>query len=338
MECNVLAAVLSSALYLPSGVSGGLLSGLQAMTFGLCVSGFRVLLFRLMFGSGLVKLFSGDKSWLDNSAMTWHFLTQPLPGVIAPFLHSLPTTVLKIMSFTALWGAEVTLPLLSAVGLAMPTGDVLGTGTTGLEGASTALRSSAFGGYIALQLAIGTAGNFGFFNLLSGMLSLVLLDDSFLRTLSSLNRWSLGSLGTESDNEDVSSVSSHPVEVEVGAGREAEGDNFRPMLVIRVLCVTMAASLLVAALLVLVSNVTAVYKLLDRCGLTEDLSVVEMDASDDSFPSPEGSTSRGGIGNSERNRLINTAKDDRIRDFMALCAGVADGTGIGRICLQVSLS
>src|SRR5262245_35901554 len=44
---------------------------------------FRWLLFRLMFLSGAVKLLSGDESWRNLTALTFHFQTQPLPNVIA---------------------------------------------------------------------------------------------------------------------------------------------------------------------------------------------------------------------------------------------------------------
>ena len=39
----------------------------------------RWLLFRFMFMSGVVKLLSLDPSWWDLSALSYHFLTQPLP-------------------------------------------------------------------------------------------------------------------------------------------------------------------------------------------------------------------------------------------------------------------
>ena len=36
-------------------------------------------MFRFMFMSGVVKLLSGDPSWWNLSALSYHFLTQPLP-------------------------------------------------------------------------------------------------------------------------------------------------------------------------------------------------------------------------------------------------------------------
>jgi len=55
---------------------------------------FRWLLFRLMFLSGAVKLLSGDESWHDLTALTFHFQTQPLPNVVSWYLHQLPTGAL----------------------------------------------------------------------------------------------------------------------------------------------------------------------------------------------------------------------------------------------------
>ena len=41
----------------------------------------RWLLFRLMLGSGLVKLASGDAGWTDGTALTFHYFTQPIPNI-----------------------------------------------------------------------------------------------------------------------------------------------------------------------------------------------------------------------------------------------------------------
>ena len=43
----------------------------------------RWLLFRFMFMSGVVKLLSGDPNWWNLSALSYHFLTQPLPTPLA---------------------------------------------------------------------------------------------------------------------------------------------------------------------------------------------------------------------------------------------------------------
>ena len=55
----------------------------------------RWLLFRFMFMSGMVKLLSGDPNWWNLSALSYHFLTQPLPTPLAWYAAHLPPRVLK---------------------------------------------------------------------------------------------------------------------------------------------------------------------------------------------------------------------------------------------------
>ena len=50
----------------------------------------RLLLLKLMLQSGLVKLFSGDPSWRDLTALTYHYWTQPLPTPLAWWFNLLP--------------------------------------------------------------------------------------------------------------------------------------------------------------------------------------------------------------------------------------------------------
>jgi predicted DCC family thiol-disulfide oxidoreductase YuxK len=50
----------------------------------------RWLLFRFIFMSGVVKLLSGDPTWWNLSAFSYHFLTQPLPTPLAWYAAQLP--------------------------------------------------------------------------------------------------------------------------------------------------------------------------------------------------------------------------------------------------------
>jgi hypothetical protein len=86
----------------------------DSSTTRVCLWLVRILLFRLMFGSGVVKLFSRDPSWnTDFSAMSYHFLTQPLPSRVGYFLHILtPKLVFGIVTVLSLV-VEVLVPLLS---------------------------------------------------------------------------------------------------------------------------------------------------------------------------------------------------------------------------------
>ena len=115
----------------------------------------RWLLFRLMFASGYVKLAS-DSSWRDLSALYYHYETQPLPTWIAWYAHQLAPWFQKF-SATAMLGIELALPFL-----------IFGP---------RRLRNIACLGLIALQLLIILTGNYGFFNLLTITLCILLVDD-----------------------------------------------------------------------------------------------------------------------------------------------------------------
>lgn len=56
---------------------------------------FRWLSFRIMLGSGLIKI-RGDEIWRNGTALYHHFETQPIPGPFSRWFHFLPHTVLKV--------------------------------------------------------------------------------------------------------------------------------------------------------------------------------------------------------------------------------------------------
>jgi len=56
---------------------------------------FRWLIFRIMMGSGLIKI-RGDQIWRNGTALYYHFETQPIPGPLSRWFHFLPHSVLKI--------------------------------------------------------------------------------------------------------------------------------------------------------------------------------------------------------------------------------------------------
>lgn len=117
---------------------------------------FRFLVFRLMFSSGLVKMASGDPTWRDLTAMDYHYWTQPLPPWTAYYVAHLP----------AGWHHFETLAVL-VLELAVPW--LVWTGRRG--------RQVAAGCFAGLMLLIEGTGNFGFFNLLTLALCVLLLDD-----------------------------------------------------------------------------------------------------------------------------------------------------------------
>lgn len=122
----------------------------------------RFLLFKLMFMSGAVKLLSGDPAWRNLTAMTFHYLTQPLPSPVSFWFYHLPPA----------WHS------LEALGTF-----VVELGLPWLIFGPRVLRWLAFAGLAGLQVMIGATGNYGFFNLLAVSLCVPLLDDASLRRL-----------------------------------------------------------------------------------------------------------------------------------------------------------
>jgi hypothetical protein len=71
----------------------------------------RWLLFRFMFMSGVVKLLSGDPNWWNLSALSDHFLTQPLPTTLAWYAARLPPGLLQFATGGTFF-VELILPFL----------------------------------------------------------------------------------------------------------------------------------------------------------------------------------------------------------------------------------
>jgi predicted DCC family thiol-disulfide oxidoreductase YuxK len=116
----------------------------------------RILLFKLMFSSGVVKLMSGDHTWRDLTALTYHYETQPLPTWISWYADQLPV-----------WFQKASVVLMFSVELVVPF----------LIFAPRPLRFLGCGAIVAFQLLIMATGNYCFFNLLTIALCLLLLDD-----------------------------------------------------------------------------------------------------------------------------------------------------------------
>ncbi len=56
---------------------------------------FRWLIFRIMFGAGLIKV-RGDPAWRDLTALDYHFETQPIPNGLSRWFHFLPRPWLRL--------------------------------------------------------------------------------------------------------------------------------------------------------------------------------------------------------------------------------------------------
>ena len=169
----------------------------------------RLLLFKLMLMSGAVKLLSGDATWQQLTALDYHFWTQPIPhgaawyaqhspdwmrqlGVLANHFAELFAPWLIVFSVRgwrlAVWGAIVVLVLWAGVG-------DLGAGHVAIGAlAAAALAASDRRPHdgsrpvaalvtLGLMASIAATGNYGFFQLLTLVLAVTLLDDHHLLRL-----------------------------------------------------------------------------------------------------------------------------------------------------------
>jgi hypothetical protein len=116
---------------------------------------YRWLLFRLMFGSGVVKLRSGDVAWRSLRALDYHYETQPLPTWLGFYAHHLPARV-HMTSTAVMFLIELVLPWL-----------------IWFPGRWRRVPMVAF---LAFQLLIAATGNYAFFNLLTVALCVFLAD------------------------------------------------------------------------------------------------------------------------------------------------------------------
>ena len=129
----------------------------------------KLLLFKLMVMSGVVKLTSGDDSWgwLDHSfhwsaltALDYHYWSQPLPTIFAWWADK-HAEWFKHFSVAFCLFVEIIVPI--------------------FIWAPRRLRLIACGLLIFLQIAIAITGNYCFFNLLTIALCLLLIDDATWR-------------------------------------------------------------------------------------------------------------------------------------------------------------
>ena len=126
------------------------------------------LAFKLTFLSGVTKILSGDRTWADWTALTYHYETQPIPSWTSWYAHQLPAS-LHFWSAAVMFVIEVAIPWL----IFAPTRFVR-------------VRAVGAAAMIALQLGIAATGNYGFFNLLTVVLYLALLDDWVLEAIARL--------------------------------------------------------------------------------------------------------------------------------------------------------
>jgi predicted DCC family thiol-disulfide oxidoreductase YuxK len=120
----------------------------------------KLLLFKLMLMSGVVKLTSGDDSWWNLTALDYHYWSQPLPTVIGWWADQ-----------HAEWFKKFSVAFCLVVEIIVPF----------FIWAPRRLRHIAGGLLIFLQIVIAATGNYCFFNLLTIALCLLLFDDAIWR-------------------------------------------------------------------------------------------------------------------------------------------------------------
>lgn len=191
----------------------------EAQPSAVATWGVRLLVFKLMLSSGVVKLTSGDPTWRDLTALDYHFWTQPLPHGVAWWAHAAgwshglgagltfaaelaaPLLIVfdvrgwRLLPFAAVAGGAGLLLLDGAFGVGHLIGALVLVAALDQRAlarlwpkrfdAGREDRLAAFGLIATLMLLIGLTGNYGFFQLLTLALCFSLLDDRALRRL----RW-----------------------------------------------------------------------------------------------------------------------------------------------------
>ena len=188
------------------------------------------LLFRLMLGSGLVKLASGDPTWRSLTALLYHYETQPIPTPPAWYAHQMPAWFHRTSTFATL-AIEIAAPFC-----------IFGP---------RRLRQMAFGLFIGLQTLVAITGNYAFFNLLAASLCVFLLDDESLRADTWVGSSNLET-GMRPDNETgmrrdrPANNRTRPYNQDVGADRRVRPTlgRMRHAIVIVVAAITFPVSVL----------------------------------------------------------------------------------------------
>ena len=125
---------------------------------------FRWLLFRIMFGAGLIKL-RGDPCWRDLSCLYYHYETQPMPNPLSWFYHWAPH-----------WVNQGGVLFNHFAELIVPFAYFLPQPVAGIAGVIT----------IVFQLFIISSGNLSWLNWLTLFLAFSTIDGKFLSAIISL--------------------------------------------------------------------------------------------------------------------------------------------------------
>jgi hypothetical protein len=121
----------------------------------------RLLLFRVEFGAGLIKM-RGDSCWRDLTCLYYHHETQPMPGPLSWFFHHLPKPLHRV-EVAGNHFAQLIVPF----GLFAP----------------QPVASVAAAIIVVTQLWLVASGNFAWLNWVTIILAFSAIDDSALATL-----------------------------------------------------------------------------------------------------------------------------------------------------------
>jgi hypothetical protein len=121
----------------------------------------RWVLFRDMFGAGLIKL-RGDECWRDLTCLNYYFETQPMPNALSWYFHWLPASVLRA-------GVAVN----HVTELVIPFGYFAPQPIAAIAGLVT----------IVFQLSLIASGNLSWLNWMTIVLCIPTLDDRWLSWL-----------------------------------------------------------------------------------------------------------------------------------------------------------
>ena len=127
----------------------------------------RFLLFKLMIMSGVVKIQSECPTWLQLTALEYHFCTQCLPNAVSYWAHQLPPLILRLsVALTFLIEIPVSFLVLAPIASWREVGAKL---------------------QLLLQVLILCTGNYNFFNLLTMALCIPCFDVDTNKSMASID-------------------------------------------------------------------------------------------------------------------------------------------------------
>jgi hypothetical protein len=149
------------SILLEAGVYAAFLGGRSTNAHVALIWMFRWLLFRVMFGAGLIKM-RGDPCWRDLSCLDYHYETQPIPNPLSWYFHRAPA-----------WTRKGGVLFNHFAELVVPFGYFLPQPIASIAGAIT----------IVFQLLIFLSGNLSWLNALTLVLAFSCFDDATIANL-----------------------------------------------------------------------------------------------------------------------------------------------------------